>query len=319
MNKRTLILSLLVALVWLNGCQKKSPAGNAISIANASRHLPEVEQANVERITGPNAPDAAEIITKYNSRDIGSAGWRRVSMELLTDGALTRAFTVFNIWRTDENRVRTLFLLEEPEGLSGTAYLLQELNKSAPEMQVHLFLPAGDRRVLEVDPSNFDQGLLGSDFTYNDVRMRLPMQGYRYRLEGKATLQKTPAWVLEAEPSSDVTRQSSLWKRARFYLACDFQFLLGADYSSASENGQAPPRFLKQMRVQNFEQRNGFWTATRMFMFSSDRRSTALTLLDARFGVTSIDSSLFEIDQLPFLADKIKHMRQPENQRPAGQ
>ena len=319
MNHRTLFLLLVFVFILLSNCQSKSPTGKAtISNANTKRQLPEPEKAGIEKITGTDAPNAIELIAKYSSRDLGSPGWRRVRMELLTEGALTRTFTVLNIWRSDKDHVEMLFLLEEPKGLSGTDYLLRELSKDSPEMQVHLFLPAGEQRVLEVDPSNFDQGLLGSDFTYNDVRMRLPMQGYDYRVVGTSTLQNEPVWALEAEPSSELTRRSCQWKSARYYLGRNFQFLLGADYFGGSESTQNSPALLKQMRVQSFEQRNGVWTAKTMFMFSSDNRSTALTLADARFGVVNIDPSLFAVDQLPSLADKAKEGWSPEEQKGNG-
>jgi hypothetical protein len=239
-------------------------------------------------------------------------------MELFTDGALTRVFTVVNIWHVEKDRVRMLFLLEEPKGLTGTDYLLQEQGDQPPEMVVHLFLPAGERRVLAVDPGNFDEGLLGSDFTYNDLRMRFPVQDFRYRVVGKSMLRNEPVWVLEVEPSSELTRRSRLWKHAHLYLARNFQFLLGADYfsGSADEHSSAPP--FKQMRVESFKQLSGAWTATKMFMFGSEGRSTALTLKDARFGVANIDSSLFTVETLPSLADKIRQGWVPEDIQRAG-
>jgi hypothetical protein len=239
-------------------------------------------------------------------------------MELFTDGSLTRAFTVVNIWQFEKDQGRMLFLLEEPKGLTGTDYLLQEQGGKPPEMEVHLFLPAGERRVLAVDPGNFDEGLLGSDFTYNDVRMRLPVQDFRYRVVGKSMLRKEPVWVVEAEPSSELTRRSRRWKHAHFYLARNFQFLLGADYfsGSADEKSSAPP--FKQMRVESFKQISGAWTATKMFMFGSEGRSTALTLRDAQFGVANIDGSLFTVEKLPSLADKIRQGWVPEDIQRSG-
>src|SRR5260221_221250 len=106
MKSRTLFLLTMVGLVLLSNCQSKSPAGKtSISNPNAQRQLPQPERASIAKITGPEAPSAAELIDKYNSRDLGSPGWRRVSMELLTEGALTRSFTVLNIWRADRDHV----------------------------------------------------------------------------------------------------------------------------------------------------------------------------------------------------------------------
>ena len=314
MSNRRQLFSWLILSVLLSGCHSKSTTNNStVTNANEETKLPKAEVVTLEKITGAESPNASELIASYNSRNSGSPGWRRVSMELFTDGALTRAFTVVNIWHVEKDRAHMLFLLEEPKGLTGTNYLLQEQGDKPPEMEVHLFLPAGERRVLAVDPGNFDEGLLGSDFTYNDVRMRLPVQDFRYRVVGKSVLRNEPVWVLEAEPTSELTRRSRLWKHANFYLARNFQFLLGVDYFSGSADEQSSAPLLKPMRVESFKQINGAWTATKMLMFGSEGRSTALTLKDAQFGVANIDSSLFTVEKLPSLADKIRQGWVPED------
>src|SRR5207253_2482779 len=176
-----------------------------------------------------------------------------------------------------------------PKGLSGTDYLLQEERNKMPDIQVHLFLPAGERRVLEVASNNLNEGLLGSDFSYNDVRMQLPATGYRYTVKGQGKLLNEPVWVLEAEPSTQQTREICSWSRARLYLARNFQFLLGADYYGETVNGGSQPPLLKQMRVQSLKQIDGVWTATSMIMYGEDNRSTVLTLQDAKFNSAGID------------------------------
>ena len=234
-------------------------------------------------------------------------------MELNTDNRVTSTFIVVNIWSHFENEERTLFLLEEPGGLKGTSYLLRENAKSSPEMQVDLFLPAGERKVLKVAHDNLDEGLLGSDFTYNDMRMMLPNKGWRYSVIGKTHLVNEPAWVVEAQSSGDSSERTSPWSRIRFYLARDFQLLLGADFF-ASDNGKRDEEHLsKQMRVQSFKNDNGVWTPTKMLMTGSQQRFTVLTLQTAHFSTAIIAPQLLSSDHLPFLADKIREGWNPEH------
>ena len=295
----------LFVLLALVGCKSKQAANQAVLTSGNEKLTVRPEKPVFEAIEDSNTPSAVRLVADYDARDFGSPGWRRVRMELITDGAVTQAFTVVNLWRNAGKRVQTLFLLEEPKALSGTNYLLQESEDTIPDMAVHLFLPAGEGRVLEVAPNNFDEGLLGSDFAYNDVRMRLPLQGFSYRVVGRSRLRNQATWVLEAEPTSEKTRQSCRWKRARFYLARDFNFLLGADYfGDSKDKGNALP--FKQMRVESFEQINTVWTATRIIMFRSDSRSTVLTLKDAGFTVPDFNPRLFAAAELPSLADKVR-------------
>ena len=271
----------------------------------------EIENAVLQPLTDQSVPNADELIATYNKRNLGNPGWRRVLMELNTDNRVTSTFVVINLWRDFENEERTLFLLEEPAALKGTSYLLSESTRSSPEIHVHLFLPAGERKVLEVAHDNFDEGLLGSDFTYNDMRMLLPVKNWRYRVTGKTVLVNEPAWVIEALPSNDAA-EHSVWSKAQFYLAQNFQLLLGADFFS-DENRSGEARLNKQMRVQSFRQDNGVWTATKMLMAASRQRFTLLTLQEAHFAAAKIDPELLTPNHLPLFADQIRPGWNPES------
>jgi hypothetical protein len=291
----------------LTGCRSTPVAHNTTpSNTNAGERLAEPEKVSIEKITERDTPEVSKLLDDYNARDFGSPGWRRVLIELMTDGAVTRTFTVVNLWRSEGGIVHTLFLLEEPKGLSGTNYLLQEEKDKMPDMQVHLFLPAGERRVLEVAPDNFSEGLLGSDFSYHDVRMQLPIKGYRYRLTGKTSLLNEAAWVVEAEPSTDETREINSWSTAHLYLARNFPFLLGADFYGKSEDGAGTPRLVKQMRVQGLKQLDGVWTATRISMYGQDKRTSVLKLKNAGFKSDGIISDLFVPKELPALSERVR-------------
>jgi hypothetical protein len=308
------LLLALAVLASASGCSNSGNATQASGASGGDRAFVQPEVAKIERAPDAAAIDPAPIIEAYNTRNFGSPGWRSVSLELITEGELTRSFTVVNLWRSVGDETRTLFLLQEPEGLSGTNYLLTEGKGDAEslDMRVHLFLPSGQRQVLEIAPNEFNEGLLGSDFTYTDLRMRMPLHGYNYRVIGQTVLRNEPAWVLEAEPESEAIRRAVSWSLARFYLAKNFQFLLGADYFNNPEDANDPARPSKQMRVESFEQESGIWTATRMVMVSSDNRYSVLGLKNAHFQSPGVGSELFLPHRLPELADKIQEGWSPE-------
>jgi hypothetical protein len=260
----------------------------------------------IEPIAEMKQPDVATLVKTYNARDFGSPGWRRVSLDLLNDSRVTRSFTVVNLWESSAAEVSTLFYLEQPQGLGGTSYLLNENGGVGQEIKVYLFLPAGERRVLEVAPDNLDEGLLGSDFTYNDLRMRLPVKGYRYRLAGQSALQDRPAWVVEAEPSTPEAARATKWGRARFYLAREFPFLLGADYFERAKTGGASTRINKRMRVESLEQRGATWTATRITMYGEEQHASVLALRDAHFKLEALEPRLLTPDSLPTLPSRLR-------------
>ncbi len=175
-----------------------------------------------------------------------------------------------------------LFYLEEPAGLRRTRYLQIEDQAAAQELGVYLYLPAGSQQVFTIAPGSHGQGLLGSDFSYSDLRLKLPVHDCTYRFLGTEELEGRRAWKIEALQS----RPELPWRRAIFFLTKDRPFLLGADYYSDAGAGSETP--LKSMRVQEFRDVASVRTAVRMTMSARGGNSTTIVLQDARFGTPDI-------------------------------
>jgi len=239
--------------------------------------------------------DARALIDAYNQRDFGQIGWREVLLAMQSHGETTRSFTIINLWERTDRQVDVLFFLLAPKGLKGTSYLLTEERENRRDMRVHLFLPSGRRRVISIAPSRFGEGLLGSDFSYADMRMLIPTTGFDYELTGDTTLLDKKTWVVEARPTTDPPSVS--WSRAHFFLAEPFPFLLGCDTFTGNETEPS-----KSMRVTSMKKVDGIWTATEMVMTARDGNRTVLSLRD--FSVLPrLAPGFLDKDRLPGLAD----------------
>lgn len=248
----------------------------------------------------PAGPTAESLVQAYNGRDFGSPGWRRIVLELKNHGQVTRTFSIVHLWRETAGEIHSLVHLEEPAGLKGTNYLLLEGPRLAHGMELYLSLPAGQRRVLHVKPSRFDEGLLGSDFTYRDLLWRIPTEGYRLRLAGRTRMLSRRAWGVDVEPVTEAARAGSSWSRVRYYLAEETALLLGADFFRDKE---ARPG--KRLRAESFARREGVWTPTRMTMQLAGGRSSVLTLRESAFGAGRFGDDLFVPDLLPTAAARV--------------
>jgi hypothetical protein len=182
-------------------------------------------------------------------------------------------------------------------------------------MEVFLHLPAGRRRVLSIQPSRFDEGLLGSDFGYRDLRMKIPTAGYQLRLLERRRLLGRNAWAIEALPVHAETRAASSWGRSVYYLAETDTVLLGADHFKTATDREPG----KQMRVQGIRRIEGAWTETLITMTSSEGRSSVLSLLDFHAAVPELDTTLFLSEILPTVAERILRLQpgtKPPDDRP---
>jgi hypothetical protein len=240
-------------------------------------------------------PAPRRMVDVYNARALGGPVARRaVALSLLNDNQVVRRFDVVNLWRRTRQGVETLFYLEKPVGLTGTAYLIFE--NAADLMRVALHIPAGRGRVLNLAPELFDQGLLGSDFTYRDLRMLIPTEHTRFVLTGSTTIANRECTIIEAYSLDDHASAT------RYYLDKLHPFLLGADYLKADSTDHW--RVVKTMRVEALEEVGGIWSATRMIMRVNDGRASLLELKTIDIGLSNIPESVFEAQSLPSLRER---------------
>jgi len=236
---------------------------------------------------------SAGLVDAVNARDAGAPGWRRVRVDIVDGGRVSRSFLVVNLWRRDGVESRMLFLLEAPEGLAGTSYL--EIERAgagdAGELEVFLSLPTSGGRVLTIREEDLGDGLLGSDFTYADLRMLLPRSGVTWKSAGASRLEGRAVTMLDgvAHPGAPVP-----WQRARFYIDPSIAFVVGVDYFAGSS---AAP--VKRMRVERMRRIDGVWTAEEMTMTAAGGRLTRITLLEARFHQPHANAAAFEPAALP--------------------
>ncbi len=292
---------------WLAGALAAVAAGTAPAARLAPAGVVALVAGLAPVTSGPSAataaapvagPGAAEIVAAYNRRDFGAPGWRRIVLDLRSGEQVTRSFTVMHLFAPAGEEVRSLVVLEAPPGLRGTDYLLRESPARPAGMDLFLRLPAGAGRVLRIVPSRFEEGLLGSDFTYSDLRWRIPTRGWRVSLAGRAVVARHGAWVVDLRPESAEARQSTLYAVLRHYLAADAPLLLGTDYFTQPG---APP--VKRMRTESAARIGGVWSPLRMVMSLAGGRSSVLTLRDARFGDSRYPGDLFTPERLPSLPD----------------
>src|SRR3954453_13332947 len=101
----------------------------------------------------PSASRATAIAEAYNQREIGEPGWRRVHLELRSGAQVTRSFSILHLWRRAGDEMRSLVILEQPEGRRGTSSPLIEDPKARTGIRLFLRLPTALRQVLTITPS----------------------------------------------------------------------------------------------------------------------------------------------------------------------
>jgi hypothetical protein len=244
-------------------------------------------------LTHEGTPDPHHIVDAYNRRPVGALGWQRVSMRLSSNGKLSRTFTVVNVWDRTATATRVLYFLEGPDGLKGSRYL--QIESETGQLEVYLFLPTS-RRVLQIAPEEFSEGLLGSDFSYDDMRFRLPAQVASTSVAGRTSLDGREVYSLRHEACGT---DSQTWRTLIEYISIDNPFLVGRDYFTEADLKAGRPG--KWMRVKQFRDIGRVRIAESMIMQVRGGNSTTIDLKDLRIGLPSRVDTEFTPAQLPLL------------------
>ncbi|MEM9293943.1 MAG: outer membrane lipoprotein-sorting protein [Acidobacteriota bacterium] len=276
---------------------------SALAEAEANSSRPSLTKTSGIRGALP-APE--DVLFAYNDRDLGGSGLRRIHLELRNDGVVTRQFRTIHGWQADDDRVRSLVLLEQPHGLLGTCYLLAEGEQYTGGIEIFLQLATAGPRTLEVRPGHFDEGLLGSDFGYSDLLWQIPTKGRSLDLMGSSHLEGQKVWVVDVKPATEEARLSTNWDRVRYYIGQDPMLLVGADFFSG------PTRLpSKELRIDGWRQVDGVWTPSEMVMSVDRRRQSVLTLDAAYFRLDPFDTELFTPNSLTELARQLREGETP--------
>ena len=85
-------------------------------------------------------------------------------------------YEIRHVWKVEEGACSSLFFLTQPSILRGTTVVLVE-RPYLRETDIWLRLRTAEKPI-RVDSSRCDQLLLGTDFTYNDLRFWLPTDDF---------------------------------------------------------------------------------------------------------------------------------------------
>lgn len=116
--------------------------------------------------------NSEELLTAHRARRIGETGVRLVELKVMTRASPAFMYSVIHLWKSLDGVCRSMFCLLEPRALAGTSVLLVETAGVQTEIWLRLSTAA---RTLRIGASHSREFLLGTDFTYEDLRFWLPV------------------------------------------------------------------------------------------------------------------------------------------------
>src|SRR5690348_13426286 len=147
-------------------------------------------------------------LSLHATRNFGKTGFREVVLTVFTDQQPVVSYRILHIWNVAESSAcSSAFFLTEPSALHGTSLKLVEY-PYREDVEIWLKLPS-NKNPIAVEPSECHRSILGTDFSYTDLRFWLPTDTFDdvevthdgihcgFKLRGDATIREAHV-VLDA-------------------------------------------------------------------------------------------------------------------------
>ncbi len=149
-------------------------------------------------------PDGDEIALRINARDEGEAVSRLLTMEMKDSRGKQRIRETkgFRKYYSDEKRTVIFYLA--PKNIKDTAFLTYDYPEADKDDDQWLYLPAM-RKVRRISASDRGDYFLGTDFTYEDIKLetRISIDDYQRKTIGESEVDGFHCLLLESVPVND--------------------------------------------------------------------------------------------------------------------
>lgn len=174
---------------------------------------------------------ADEIVQRVNQIDDGEFVTRKLVMHLTDRRGKERVRETFGYRKYFGEEKRSVIFYESPTNVKNTAFLTWDYPDSEVDDDQWLYLPA-IRRVRRISSSDRGDYFLGTDFTYEDIKLegRLELADYDYRLAGEEVVDDVATYKLTSTPKSPELAKELGYGRTEFWVDKSNWLIVKATY-----------------------------------------------------------------------------------------
>lgn len=155
-------------------------------------------------LSAAELPDGDEIARRINARNEGEAVSRQLTMEMIDNSGKSRMRKTKGFRKYYGAEKRTVLFYLDPINIKDTAFLTYDYPDVGKDDDQWLYLPAM-HKVRRISASDRGDYFLGTDFTYEDIKLetRVSLNDYRRRTIGESEVDGVHCLLLENVPVSD--------------------------------------------------------------------------------------------------------------------
>jgi outer membrane lipoprotein-sorting protein len=188
----------------------------------------------------------------------------------------------------DEGKDRkSIMFFQEPADVKGTGFLTWDYDDEDRDDDRWLYLPAMKKTRRISGSSAKKEYFMGSDFTYDDMGNR-SVDADNHKLLREENYEGEACYVVESTPKSD----EGLYSKQVGWIRKDNYVVLKVEFYDRMGG------LMKELQVDELEQIDGIWTATRMTMQNHQRKHrTVISLSSLEYNIP-VDNTLFTVNSL---------------------
>ena len=204
-------------------------------------------------------PSGDEIARRINARDEGAAVARNLTMRMTDRHGKTRTRETrgFRKYYGDDKRSVIFYL--EPSNVKDTAFLTWDYAAADRDDDQWLYLPAM-RKVRRISASDRGDYFLGTDLTYEDIKLetRVDIRDYRRKTIGEDEVDGHHCYRIEAVPINEETARELGYGKVEQCVDSEIWMVRRA------EMWDRKMQPLKTLHVSDIRQVQGIWTQHRL-------------------------------------------------------
>lgn len=205
--------------------------------------------------TENDLPSGREIIERVNARDEGESVARDLLMVMTDKRGKKRERDTKSFRKYFGDEKRTVIFYQSPKNIKGTAFLTYDYPDADRDDDQWLYLPAS-RKVRRISASDRGDYFLGTDFTYEDIKLesKIGINDYIQKTVGEETIDGHHCYVVESIPVNEETAKELGYGRVLARIDSEIWIVRKAEFWDRKDNP------LKTIQNKNISQVQGIWT-----------------------------------------------------------
>lgn len=204
-------------------------------------------------------PSADEIVKNVNARDEGRHVIQKFSMELADKSGKTQSRDT-KIYRKDfPDQRKTIVVFTNPTNVKGTAFMSYDYAVLKKEDDQWLYLPAL-RKTRRISAANRGDYFLGTDFTYEDIKLgsKLSTADYKREVLKEENIDGHKCYLLESLPVNEKVGKELGYNKVHQWIDAEIWIIRKAQYWDVAGN------LLKTTQTLDIKKIQGIWTVNNL-------------------------------------------------------